>query len=327
MADMAIHAAPLLSALLSNSPTNPCGAPNLERPQALPPGQSDHRAPPFRHNLQSIKHGICSEGVDMHPKNTNDNSSYIKQHGLMVAEDSMSNRYARVSASLFWPVLTLCLHAALLLFLGRVSAPSPAQAAPPVAIEISLMDAPTPTASAAPIAEVVAPAVPQPVSPPKPQVVRQPAPEPVADETPTPEETPAETSTVAPSSSEAPPAAEPQVVAAVSGGANANAAESSGPTGFSSPLFNAAYLNNPRPPYPPMSTRLREEGKVILRVRVLSNGQAEQVEIKQSSGSPRLDESARATVLRHWRFVPARQGDEAVAAWVLVPISFRLEHL
>jgi protein TonB len=29
--------------------------------------------------------------------------------------------------------------------------------------------------------------------------------------------------------------------------------------------------------------------------------------------------------VRRWKFVPARQGERPVAAWVLVPILFRLE--
>ncbi|MDR2690349.1 MAG: energy transducer TonB [Azoarcus sp.] len=88
--------------------------------------------------------------------------------------------------------------------------------------------------------------------------------------------------------------------------------------------YDAAYLHNPQPPYPSMSKSLREEGTVMLRVHVLSDGKAEQVDIKQSSGSRRLDEAARASVSR-WRFLPARRGSEAVASWVLVPITFHLE--
>jgi protein TonB len=88
--------------------------------------------------------------------------------------------------------------------------------------------------------------------------------------------------------------------------------------------FDADYLRNPHPPYPPLSRRLREEGRVMLRAYVLSDGQAGRVEIKKSSGFPRLDEAARAAVER-WRFVPARRGNESVPAWVLIPISFRLE--
>ena len=67
-----------------------------------------------------------------------------------------------------------------------------------------------------------------------------------------------------------------------------------------------------------------EQGRVFLRVLVAADGVAQQVELKTTSGSPRLDHAALDAVKR-WRFVPARQGDQAVAAWVVVPISFSLE--
>lgn len=88
--------------------------------------------------------------------------------------------------------------------------------------------------------------------------------------------------------------------------------------------FDADYLQNPKPSYPPMSRRLGEEGKVVLRVRVSAQGASLSVEIKQSSGFSRLDEAARAAVEK-WRFVPARQGGEAVESSVLVPLHFSLD--
>jgi protein TonB len=90
------------------------------------------------------------------------------------------------------------------------------------------------------------------------------------------------------------------------------------------PLFDANYLRNPAPAYPTMSRRLREQGRVVLRVRVNATGAAEDVAVHSSSGSTRLDDAARETVL-HWSFVPAHRGSEPLAAWVLVPISFRLD--
>lgn len=90
------------------------------------------------------------------------------------------------------------------------------------------------------------------------------------------------------------------------------------------PIFNAAYLDNQPPSYPPLSRRLGEQGRVVLRVLVDINGSAGQVEVRASSGSERLDESARATVSR-WKFVPAKRGGEPFAEWVLVPVSFKLE--
>ncbi|MDQ5878831.1 MAG: periplasmic protein TonB [Pseudomonadota bacterium] len=89
--------------------------------------------------------------------------------------------------------------------------------------------------------------------------------------------------------------------------------------------FDADYLQNPKPVYPPMSRRMNEEGKVVLRVRVSAQGQPLAVEIKQSSGYARLDEAAKTAVER-WRFVPARQGSEAIEASVLVPLNFTLSN-
>lgn len=87
--------------------------------------------------------------------------------------------------------------------------------------------------------------------------------------------------------------------------------------------FDADYLQNPAPAYPALSRRLREEGTVLLLVRVTAQGDAEQVQVKHSSGFARLDEAA-LNAVRQWRFVPARRGDEPVAANVVVPIVFRL---
>ena len=88
--------------------------------------------------------------------------------------------------------------------------------------------------------------------------------------------------------------------------------------------FDADYLKNPAPPYPPLSRRMGEEGKVVLRVSVSPQGMAESVEIKTSSGSQRLDEAAQKTV-RVWKFIPAKRGDIAIQSFVLVPIIFKLE--
>ena len=88
--------------------------------------------------------------------------------------------------------------------------------------------------------------------------------------------------------------------------------------------FDADYLRNPAPPYPPLSRRMGEEGKVMLRVLVSPQGTAEQVELRTSSGSERLDNAALNTV-KNWKFVAARRGDTPTQSWVLVPIIFKLE--
>jgi protein TonB len=88
--------------------------------------------------------------------------------------------------------------------------------------------------------------------------------------------------------------------------------------------FDAAYLRNPPPAYPAASRRRGEQGRVVLRVLVSADGAAERVEVRSSSGHERLDRAASEAV-HQWRFVPARQGEKPVAAWVLVPILFSLE--
>jgi periplasmic protein TonB len=90
------------------------------------------------------------------------------------------------------------------------------------------------------------------------------------------------------------------------------------------PIFNADYLDNPKPVYPLASRRSGQQGRVILRVLVNVSGTADEVQVRDSSGHVRLDEAARDTVQR-WRFVPAKRGAQPVAAWVLIPITFGLD--
>ncbi len=90
------------------------------------------------------------------------------------------------------------------------------------------------------------------------------------------------------------------------------------------PVFNAAYLRNPPPRYPLAARRSGDEGTVMLRVLVTTEGTAARVELDRSSGSASLDGAALEAV-RNWRFVPARRGTQNVEDWVRVPVVFRLE--
>lgn len=89
------------------------------------------------------------------------------------------------------------------------------------------------------------------------------------------------------------------------------------------PDVRAAYLNNPRPPYPLAARRLGLEGRVVLRAEILENGSCGQIAVAQGSGHEILDEAALRAV-KQWYFVPARRGGDAVAAWVEIPVSFKL---
>ncbi len=84
------------------------------------------------------------------------------------------------------------------------------------------------------------------------------------------------------------------------------------------------YLVPPKPDYPLASKRLGEQGKVTLRLLIDEKGHAERVEIQQSSGYPRLDEAARAAILRA-AFKPHLEDGRPVPVYVTVPISFSLK--
>jgi protein TonB len=161
------------------------------------------------------------------------------------------------------------------------------------------------TVSLLPPAEVIQPN-PE-IVPPKPRPVeRRPTPLPQPTQLAAPAEAPAPTPTAvspAPTFVAAPVAAAPA------------------PT---QPRFDADYLDNPKPPYPGLSRKIGEQGRVVLRVRVDAQGLPVDVQLHASSGSERLDASALQTV-RRWKFVAARLGNEAVAATVLVPIAFSLK--
>lgn len=83
--------------------------------------------------------------------------------------------------------------------------------------------------------------------------------------------------------------------------------------------------SNITPDYPLTSKRLGEEGRVLVRVLILANGSAEEVQVLKSSGYPRLDSAAVEHVQRDWRFVPARLHGEAIAAWGRFGVTFQIE--
>ena len=88
--------------------------------------------------------------------------------------------------------------------------------------------------------------------------------------------------------------------------------------------YKAAYLNNPKPPYPPMAFQLRIEGTVRLKAHVQPDGSCGEVLLAQSSGNELLDRSAMNTVAQ-WKFVPAKAQGKDVAQWVSIPITFSIK--
>ena len=86
----------------------------------------------------------------------------------------------------------------------------------------------------------------------------------------------------------------------------------------------SAAASNPVPPYPPDALARGIEGLVLLRVRIGPDGAVQEAAIRQSSGTPSLDESALSTVRRQWHFEPATRGGIAVSYEAILPIRFTI---
>ncbi|WP_374518423.1 energy transducer TonB [Undibacterium squillarum] len=85
------------------------------------------------------------------------------------------------------------------------------------------------------------------------------------------------------------------------------------------------YLRPPRPEYPAMARRMGEEGKVVMRVLVNDKGQAEKIDIQQSSGSQRLDDAARIAIQRAL-FKPYFEDGKALAMIATATINFAIDN-
>ncbi|MBS0545336.1 MAG: energy transducer TonB [Proteobacteria bacterium] len=189
----------------------------------------------------------------------------------------------------------------------------------PIEVALIQAEAPRPPTPPTPAPQPPVPEVRQPAPPTPPRIQPRPQARPrvqppvkQASVAPAPLSTsPGAVSAEAPAAAPPPPAAAPAPVAAA-------------PVAVTAARFDADYLNNPAPPYPPLSRRMREEGKVMLKVLVSAAGLPERIELARSSGSERLDRAAEDAV-RRWKFVAARQGEQPVESWVLVPIIFKLQ--
>jgi len=81
--------------------------------------------------------------------------------------------------------------------------------------------------------------------------------------------------------------------------------------------------DNPSIHYPVLANIRGVEGRVTVRVEVLSDGRPGKMWLKQSSGSGILDQDALAQ-LKTWRYQPARRNGQPVSAWIDVPVLYRL---
>jgi periplasmic protein TonB len=181
----------------------------------------------------------------------------------------------------------------------------------PVAVLVELVEPPQPLVTPEPTPTKPVPA-PKPVAPVE-RIVRQaPMPLAITDPAPAPQ---APTGVVSAPATPQPSVTEPVAAAPVAPLA---------PAKVELPSSDANYLNNPPPPYPPLSKRLGEQGRVMVRVHISADGVATRAEVQTSSGYARLDETAVQTVLR-WRYVPGKRAGVPEAMWYSVPINFVLD--
>ena len=85
-----------------------------------------------------------------------------------------------------------------------------------------------------------------------------------------------------------------------------------------------ALPGNPLPAYPEAAREDGLHGLVQVQVQLDAAGQVLAVHWLRRSGVPVLDQAARDTV-RHWRFLPARQGGASVASSLNLSFRFQLE--
>jgi len=83
------------------------------------------------------------------------------------------------------------------------------------------------------------------------------------------------------------------------------------------------YKKNPPPPYPKVARQRGYEGRTLLRVEVLENGEVGRIEVAASSGFDVLDTAALRSV-EGWTFIPGTRNGKKTREWVTVPIRFSL---
>lgn len=109
------------------------------------------------------------------------------------------------------------------------------------------------------------------------------------------------------------------------GGSQEDATLPSGNSGASTASAvwtNVVLVSNPRPAYPQMSVRRREEGHVQCRLHVLADGSVGDVCVLTSSGFERLDRAA-IDALMTWRFHAATKDGIAVSTHVEQVVTFQ----
>ena len=92
---------------------------------------------------------------------------------------------------------------------------------------------------------------------------------------------------------------------------------------FTPPRSDDEHQRNTFPVYPRTSQRLGEEGTVVIRLLVHTDGSVSDLSIKHSSSHSRLDRAALKAV-KHWRYQPATKNGIAIDKWHEQSIVFAM---
>ena len=211
----------------------------------------------------------------------------------------------------------------------------------PEAVMVSVIEAPLLEQAKA---QLAVPTPPQPVQdvPPEPEPEVLPDPDPEPEITPEPEPIVEKASEPAPKPKPKPkpPAAKPQpdippdpkpeppVEQVPPSGTPDGTQTPQGPRGPVSDqpvmVSSVEYLGGqPKVIYPPLSQRMREEGKVMVLIDINTQGLVDKASIAASSGYARLDEAA-LTAARKARFKPLTRNGVAFPARAKIPFDFTL---
>ena len=218
--------------------------------------------------------------------------------------------------------------------------------APPSAPQLTMVMLLVAPATVAVPARAQPPQPAQPTPPPRakppPRAARPPAPKRPARAKPAPAIAPAPTAPAAPvdpaaplqdrgaepvvagSAGAVPPAAARQASAPVPVAQAAAKSEATVAAAVTRRIQRVDYLRRPVLEYPSASRRYGEQGRVVLRVLVGVDGQAEKIELVQATAFERLNEAAIDAAQRAL-YRPFTEDGVAQPAWALVALSFRLQ--
>lgn len=158
---------------------------------------------------------------------------------------------------------------------------------------------------------------------PKPSPVSPSKPLPQSTPTPTPSKAVSKADTLAVNQSSQSQESAPAAAAAAAASPSTSTGKAGSPS-LVEPSADADYLKNPPPGYPRISRRMGEQGTVVVRVFINTQGLPEKPEVRTSSGFVRLDQAALDAVQR-WRFVPGRRNGTPEPMWFNIPVRFVLE--